>query len=249
MPAIRKNQTPLTPPPVASHIGPKHNQPPAFRATGKGYFNQLPRFPADAKIANGVLVNRATPPSNALHTLYLFVDAVETGWQLSGETTQSQTARNFYPRNMAQDELTISGTVANQYEYDRIVEFIQHHHLSQFNSGLIVAQGLDGNGNYPGVDFKLFRPQAGGTNSVPRMFYTVVITDIAAGHERFMNYPTYQLTAKVTYDHLQKDESVDQSLNYLTTVKDVYGNVLPPVLSNGNSNPKNQKQRGKKKAT
>ena len=248
MAAIRKRIPPLTSPPKATLMG-KSYQPPAFSAKGKGYFNAIPNFPADAKIANGVLINRATTLNNPLRRLYLFVDAVETGWTLTGQTSQAQASRSFYPRNMQQGELIIQGVVANQYESDRIVEFVAHHHMSQFNAGVIVQQGLDGNGNYPSVEFKLFRPQRGGTNQTPPMYVDMVITDIESGHERFMNFPTYNLTCKVIYDHLQRDESVDQSTAYWTTVQDVFGAVLPPVLSQGKDAPTGHTKPKKKRQT
>lgn len=234
MAAIRKRiPPPLTPPPHKTLVGPKHNQPPPFRATGRGYFNRLPDFPATERIANGLLKNKATAVTHPLHKIYLFVDAVETGWQLTGKTTQAQTSRNFYPMNMAQDDLVIYGSVANQYEYDRLVEFVLHHHLSQFNPSSQQATTLDGDAAYYACQFQLFRPTSGGTNFSPPMNYGCVITDISAGHERFKNYPTWQMTCKVTFDHLDQGTITSRQLDYWTTFKDVYGDALPPVMSTG----------------
>lgn len=215
-------------------IGQAHAQPPAFRATGRGLANRLPDFPATAANANGSLVNRATPPKNGdLHKLYLFVDAIQTGFALAGETGQAQLGRVFYPRNLSQDELVIEGTVANQYEYDRLVRFVEHHHSTQFSSKLAVSQSLDGNDLYRGVDFKLFKPVNSHLSVFKPLKFGVVITDMAAGAERYKFARTFSLQCKVTYDYLSKAYHLEQGINTLVTRQRVFGSATDPSPTTG----------------
>lgn len=240
MAAIKKNKVPVTQAPTASIIGKKGGQPPPFRATGLGWFNKLPTFPADALIANGMLTNMALPKNNKHHRIYLFVNAIETGWALSGQTSQAQASRSFYPHNLAQDQLAIEGAVANQYEFDRISEFVQAHHLSQFNANALT--GTIDQQFYPGsLRFALFRPQVDSAlNFHKPLLYDVVIENAPAGHKRFMNFPTYTLTCKVVYDHLEDSKpEVENSLRWASTLKDVFGDAKNPKtsMSQGSTHP------------
>lgn len=175
-----------------------------FKPTGLGYFNKYPDFAAAVGNANASITNLATSQSNDyLYKLWLFVDAFETSWSLSGETSQGQLSRIFYPRNMTQGQVQIEGSVANQYEYDRLVHFVEHHHYSQMRPQGAIANTLDGN-QYPSVDFMLFKPGNKQTfNAFSPVYYSLLILNIEAGHERFVNFPTYTLTCKVTYDYLE----------------------------------------------
>lgn len=230
MAAIKSNKkVPLTPPPQTSIVGQKVGQPPPFRPTGQGWFNTVPNFPANELIANGVLVNHGLQPTHKYYKIYLFVNSTETGWNLTGQTTQAQTSRNFYPRNMTQDDLVVTGAVANQYEYDRLVAFVQSSQHSNFSA--LAFTGTQDPRNYPGrTSFKLFRPQKDAALDVFKpLFYDLVITNITAGHKRFMNFPTWQLTCKVVNDHLDGNNTdYETDLNYQISIKDVYGDVKNP---------------------
>lgn len=218
--------------------GTVHSQPPAFRATGKGFANRLPNFPATARNSNASIINRATPAkNNGLYKLYLFVDAIQTGWALSGETGQGQFGRVFYPRNLSQDELLIEGTAANQYEYDRLVRFVEHHHNTQFSSKLAVAQSLDGNDIYPGVDFSLYKPVNSALSTFSPLKYSVVITDMAAGAERFKFARPFSLQCKVTYDYLSKHYHLEDGIRTIITRQQVFGSAADPAPRTGNNPP------------
>lgn len=243
MAAIKKKRVPVTNAPTASIIGKKGGQPPPFRATGLGWFNKLPSFPADELIANGYLINTALAKNNKHHKIYLFVNAMQTGWSLSGQTSQAQTSRSFYPHNLAQDELQIEGAVANQYEFDRLVEFVQAHHLSQFNANALT--GTVDQQFYPGsVRFGLFRPQTDASLDFHKpLLYDVVIENTPAGHKRFMNFPTWTLTCKVVYDHLDDSKpEVENSMRWATTLKDVFGDVKNPTSMSTGKNSKSAAQ-------
>lgn len=219
-------------------FGQAHAQPPAFRATGKGFANKLPNCPANANNSNGSLTNKATSQKVAdLYKMYLFIDAIQTGWALAGDYGQGQFGRVFYPRNLSQDELVIEGTVANNYEYDRLVRFVEHHHNTQFSSQIAVAQSLNGNDQYPGVDFSLYRPVNSSIRTFTPLKYGVVITDMSAGAQRFQFARTFSLQCKVIYDYLQRPYHLEQGINTIITRQQIYGSASNPNPTTNNNPP------------
>lgn len=213
---------------------PAIGQPTAFRATGKGWFNRYPNFAANIGNANASMTNVATSRSNDdLYKIYLFVNAVQTGWKLAGETSQGQLGRIFYPRNLTQDEFAVEGICANQFEYDKLVAFVEHHHYSQMRPQGAVAQSLDAN-NYPSIDFLLFKPANAGTfDGFQPIHYSVVIEEIPAGAERFKNVVPYSLTCKVVYDYRQRPYHIEQDIKSRINRKRVFGAARNPSTSTG----------------
>lgn len=218
---------------------PASSNPPAFVATGKGLANKLPDYPATALNANASIVNQATSKSNDdLYKMYLFVNAVETEWNLAGETGQGQMGRVFYPRNLTQGIVTIEGAVANQYEYDRLTRFIAHHHYSQMSPQGAVAQSLDGN-NYPGVIFTMFKPSNQKTfDGFQPLRYLLAITQMQAGHQQFQFFPTFSLTCTVLYDYLETKAKLEQDIKATIQMKAVFGDASnPSPLKTSSSQP------------
>lgn len=205
-------------------------QPPPFRATGRGWFNKLPNFPALSTNANASLTNLVTTLKD-FRSLYLFVNAVETGWTLAGETSQSQTSRAFYPRNLSQDELTIEGVVASQYDYDLLVRWVQFHHHNLFGPAAMNGQiTLPGDIQFPGVIFQLFQSQNTKISTHPFMRYMVVIESVQAGHQQGqMAGLPFELTCKVVYDYLGKPIDLQQQLAKLANISAVFGDVSNPA--------------------
>lgn len=220
----------------ASFSTPASGDAPPFRATGRGWFNKQPGLAASSKNANASVTNLATSRSNDnLYKTWLFVNAVQTGWKLAGETGQGQLGRVFYPRNLTQDQFTIEGICASQFEYDKIVEFVQHHHYSQMRPQGLVAQSLDGN-SYPAVDFVLFKPA--GTQAFDGhapMHYSVIIENMEAGAERFKNFPEFVLTCKVVNDYHGQNYTIQQNIKSRISRTRVFGAALNPSPSTGNS--------------
>lgn len=146
-----------------------------FRATGKGLSNQTPDFPADERTGSAKLFD-----SNTGRSLYLFVTNVSTSWSLQGSASQTQSRRTFYPQHLVQADVVVKGQCANQYEYDRLVEFVERHQhgmlgLSRgtgvspiFSSGISSAAfAKDGpEPTHIGVDFMLL-PSVYGTHWAP----------------------------------------------------------------------------------
>jgi hypothetical protein len=112
--------------------------PPGFRPTTNGLAIRSPDFPATEKIATGVLVNRARGKRDGyLHRLPIWIEGVSTGYSLSGDYGQTAGSRTFYPHNFSQAPISITGTVANQYEYDKIVHFVRQHHHDALDSWVL----------------------------------------------------------------------------------------------------------------
>jgi len=148
-------------------LGNVHGQPPAFYATGKPGPVNYPIFPARPGNANGSLTQKGSTPSMAKHLqkLYLFVDGIKTSWQLAGTFAQTEKSRTFYPKSFSQSALVITGSMANQYEFDLLVEFVQNHHHT---IGSVDDEILgDGTGLNPvqvnSATFMLFHPLGGHT--------------------------------------------------------------------------------------
>src|SRR3954464_6239797 len=178
----------------------RHNAP-EFIATGAGFHNKAPHFPATSANANGRLHNLGLNEGNRNHVIHLFVSEISTGWNVQGDHGQSAKARTWYPMHLSQDEVTIKGGCANQYEYDRIVEFVRAHHLR--------AVTPHNNPHSSAVAFLLHpdRIQTGKDRKGHPVFETLhpgltiegYIETVRAGHERFQFAPAWELALKVTY--------------------------------------------------
>jgi len=140
-----------------------------------------------------------------MYKKYIFVHDVQRTFSISGDHGQSVYARTWYPKNFQETEMSIGIQVANQYEYDKLVEFVQNHHRT------ILAYGAHNDSKIGaddfGVEFMLFKalmkPGSNDRQVVPPMHLLVVVTDIQAGHERFVNAPTATLTCRVLNDFRQ----------------------------------------------
>lgn len=132
--------------------------PDVFRPTRKGLGVTTPNQPATSQNANAFLRNNGAAPNDPadIRKIYLWVDAITTGWNLSGDLSQVSGSRSFYPKNLTQTPITITGHVANQYEYDRLVRFVERAHFTSLNGGK--PFNLNWNGF---VDFLLYRPSGG----------------------------------------------------------------------------------------
>ena len=208
---------------------------PGFRATGRGYFNAIPNAPATQANSNLHLVNSDLPVNNFNRDIWIYCTGISTGWSVAGDYGQSAAARTFYPKNLSQDEIQIEGVVANQYEYDRLVEFtIQHHRsmLDTFDHDTDPNTPAQNNGP---LELRLYPylidtgkrtrkgeivyrevygglPGAGvaGTNGVKLQG---VISGIDAGHDRFVNAKSFQFSFRVTYDFMAKPVFLKGELN------------------------------------
>lgn len=58
----------------------------------------------------------------------LWIHEFDTSFQMGGSTGQSRYHRQFFPRNFTQPVTTVSGRVANTYEYNRLSAFVRRSH-------------------------------------------------------------------------------------------------------------------------
>jgi hypothetical protein len=205
---------------------------PPFRATGRGLMVDKPSFKATEYNANAVLTATIQAPVGAayLEKFYLFVTRVATGWTLSGEHGQTLSSRAFYPRNLSQTDLVIEGICPSQHEYDKLVEFVQAHHLRIV--GMEAAQETFETPNQTNsVNFRMARPgnRANTYRHAPRIDWDVAITSVSSGHERFVFAPTFQLTCKVLNDKLQPAADVEFDIMRDLDYAQVFGDMFNPL--------------------
>lgn len=221
------------------------NQPPAFRATGRGLQNDSPRFFANSSNANGIFTNLSANPSQYdLYKLYAFVHEVETGWSLSGNYGQGNFAKTFYPQNLQQDDISVIGQCPSQFEYDKLVSFVEHSHRTILSSQLESSKSWIDFKLLPHTDPPIRQPlQAGQTRRKIHhgMHYGVVITTVEAGHERFNHQPLFRLTCKVLNDYVQPQYEVDGAI-YNSLVSDyikTFGDTYTPAPGDATTEPPN----------
>jgi hypothetical protein len=205
------------------------SDPPQFRATGLGLNVTHPAFSANSQPGRAT-ANASLNETDGSGKIYLFVDAVKSSWQVQGDYGQAHLSRTFYPHSFVQGPWTIEGQMANQYEYDLLVEFIEKHQRR------ILSNPSAYYGDSPiqviGAEFILFRPQNNpwavqeamyDTTYLTRSNFTMIptaapgvlakgaetkkfhvllaITNMEAGHERFRFAPAFTLTAEVIWDY------------------------------------------------
>lgn len=228
----------------------KHQNPPSFRATGKGYFNKLPDFPATAANCNAKFVNLGKQGKDPLHQIFLFVTGVSTGWTVAGDYGQSAGARTFYPKNLSQSPVTIQGIVANQYEYDRLVEFVIAHQITATD----VRNPKDTTGTtavkFYLQPYKVPKGKDVNGNIIYRTIHSAMVVDgyilgMQAGATAGVNAPTWTMDLKVSNDYLQNNVHLTSQINqilkeqYLKSFGTIYKvkspNGVPPVPDNGAS--------------
>jgi len=219
-----------------------HKNRPAFRATGMGLMVDLPNNVTVALTknnANGILEPLVgigdSPPEATIQ--YLFIDSISTEWSLSGSLGQSQEARSFYPRNMIQGDLVITGTMPNQYEYDKLVEFVLNHQKDVVQK-TDVQYGNDALLQVKGLKFTFVTPEGRRDTTYhhgPRLIgtqFVIVITNIKAGHERFKFAPSYTLTCKVIDDRFyglnEGEEAVIEVLEDQSDYMKMFGQYVNP---------------------
>lgn len=206
---------------------------PPFRATGRGLNVDKPSFKADEFNSNAVLTASIEAPEGAsyLAKFYLFVTRISTGWSLAGETGQALSSRAFYPRNLSQSELLIEGICPSQHEYDKLVEFVQAHHLRIVGNEAAAEIYDDTPNQTSSVNFRMARPgnRAGTYRHAPKIDWDVAITNIAAGHERFVHAPTFQLVCKVLNDRRQPSRDVEFSIMRDLDYQQVFGDLFNPL--------------------
>jgi hypothetical protein len=85
----------------------------------------------------------------------LWVYEVEAAFELAGSRAQSAGFRSFYPHNFVQPKLTVRGQTVNNFEYNKLSEFIRE---TQRKAVYYDTRGLDA----PVIGFTIYK---GGVNT------------------------------------------------------------------------------------
>lgn len=100
----------------------------AYQPIDQGYRVKSPNRPPDnngrrANGANGFLEN-----ANG-QRVGLWVNEITADFELAGSLAQSAMQRDFYPHNFTQPKLSIGGQTTNNYEYNRLADFVRQSQL------------------------------------------------------------------------------------------------------------------------
>lgn len=95
------------------------------------------RSPATAPEVDGLLTNGANGflQNFTGQRVGLWVNQVESSFELAGQTAQGPVQRDFYAHNLTQPSITIGGQTPNNYEYNRLADFIRHSQLDALGLG------------------------------------------------------------------------------------------------------------------
>jgi len=170
--------------------------------------NHNPHVIPNGNNAPAFLTNMALPSSDGMHKIYLWIDEIETGWHMSGSVSQSAYSKNFYPKNASQMPVIIRGFMPNQYQYDRLVQFVTTHHMTVLNGNV-----------FQPLVFKMKPLTIKARNGKQTKIYLgknlqCFIDSISAGHQKFTYAPRFELSMTVIKDQKDKDGITTAEMNY-----------------------------------
>lgn len=145
------------------------------------YGSKIPR-PSNATAR---LVNRVTG-----EYIWLWIEDFAVDLSIAGSTAQSRYYREFYPRSFNQPQFVVQGRTTNDYEYNRLAQFVRQ---SQVNAL--------GDGKVPLIFQMPPRAFRGGVK--PRRGWQMqgYIGTIAAGAQHHNPAPPYQFNFILSYSH------------------------------------------------
>lgn len=157
----------------------------------KGYFVKSPDVSPDQRGESSRRSNAYLRDSDD-NRVWMWVNDINANFAMSGSTAQSKKLRSYFPHNFAQPSITLSGQTPNQYQYNRLAEFVRKCHAqSVLNSNentirLVVLAG--------GEETK--RPIVRGhRNSI---YLDGYISNMPRRAERFINAPEFQFEFIIT---------------------------------------------------
>lgn len=162
-------------------------------------------------------------------SISLWAETFVTAFQMGGTTAQSQYMRQFFPHNFMQPSITISGTMPNQYQYNRLAAFVRASHFEAVNFSTttmreryIRSQGGNigelphyrtNNGNgIPTVMLEFTRGSFASTNNKNRVHKSWsmegYILTIGAGSTALENTPAFQFDFIPVSSSLSSDTGI-----------------------------------------
>jgi hypothetical protein len=97
-----------------------------------GYGVTTPNISADKSSSWNVLLE-----TNEGVYIKLWAEDIQMDFAMAGSTGQSRFRNQFYPKSFNQPKLQVSGRMPNQYEYNRLANFVRENHM-QVLSGVEV---------------------------------------------------------------------------------------------------------------
>jgi hypothetical protein len=120
-----------------------------FGRIGRGYVVRLPNMAPDEGGNAKNQANAYLEDAQDGKRVFMWVNAYEADFAMSGTTAQSKKRREFFPHNFAQPTLNITGQTPNQYQHARLAEFIRRHQkLSAISDKHVLNLKITGGGEH-----------------------------------------------------------------------------------------------------
>lgn len=104
----------------------------------RGYAVKFPTSDPKANNANGKLTDQLG------REIYFWIEEMSAQIQMNGSTGQSQSVRQFFPRNMTQPSFTIVGRMPDSYKYNVLAAFVRESQWLSKGGRTLKQQVLDG---------------------------------------------------------------------------------------------------------
>lgn len=175
---------------------------PMKNSLGRGYAVRLPSGNPTKK-ANGRFINILG------EYIDLYIEDIQSDFSMAGSTGQSRTLRQFFPHNMVQPSIQVTGISTNSHHYNKLAAFIRvSQHLALAGqrlreSDIPFRNILDANGHVVAIPTIRFLISNGTKDfDIPRHGRTIkgihkpwrlegYVKSMAAGAERFQQAPRF----------------------------------------------------------
>jgi len=217
----------------------------------KGYAVNIPNVSPDSKGQNWNVALLA--PFGAY--MKLWVNEINIDFSLTGVTGQSRYRRQFFPRAFNQPKMTVSGTMPNQKEYNRLASFIRECHFAAVTGNQDLYDNKDGNpdkarkgASVSAQTITLLVKDSGPkvVKSAPRhtkgghlpLKVEGYITNIAAGATKFNFAPDFQFEFIPAYSTMKADkigiyEDVEDDGSQISSWMEIF-RIIGPQQKNPN---------------
>lgn len=160
--------------------------------------------------------------TNVKQTYRMWVNEVAQTHTLAGTDSQSKLYKHFYPRSYSPGDVSITGRVPLQKDYDNLGEYIRKHHLVLMrSSGLsntgspnsqipLMRLAIPSEGLYVEGIIKTFRAGAKRFNVAPQFNFDFIVVKDAHSKNADLQ-PGYVLRAFWTGAFIDQGKTIDNS--------------------------------------
>jgi hypothetical protein len=96
---------------------------PGQNQLNRGYAVQTPKVDPAKRNGNGRFVNQLG------EKITFYIEQIEANFEMAGQTAQSRSLRQFFPHNMVQPSIMVTGIAPNSYQYNRLADFVRVSHV------------------------------------------------------------------------------------------------------------------------